>query len=238
MECGLESPRPDRSDARDALPVRSVGADDGCERAEMIEQRLRRNPRDSWDCGERRFGSPGGVANRGALSESRACPVPYFGAAPRKKVKPKSRVLWAAGAKDSDPEIRQGQPDPPDRRRPQRSSVEMNPFDKEVGEACAFPQTSYLRPEPPPHDRDVQVTHGLALHDRALSHDVVTSPKRAALNGEPTLLEDPRHAAGAFVDVGDDVKHAHPTLAEQGQPIHHIGVPIEKQLALSRSESA
>ena len=81
MERGLERSRPDSPDAWDTLPVRWVRADDGCKRAEMIEQGLRRNPRDSWDRGECRFGGQGEVASLGALSVSRACGVVYFGAA-------------------------------------------------------------------------------------------------------------------------------------------------------------
>ena len=238
MERGRESSRSDRSDAWDPLPVRSVCSDDGCERAEMIEQRLCRNPRDSRDRGECRFGGSGGVANLGTLSVSRACAIAYFGAASGKKMKPQSRVLAAVGAKNGDPQIRQGQPDSPDGGRPQRPSIETNPFDEKVSEARAFPQTPYLRPEPPLHDRAVKVVHGLALHERSLSNDVVAGPQRASLNGETTLLEDPRHAAGAFVNVGDDAKHAHSTLTGQGQPSRHIHVPIERRLALSRSESA
>jgi hypothetical protein len=237
MERGRESPRPDRSDAWDPLPVRFFCSDDGCERAEMIEQSLCRNPRDSWDRGECRFGGPGGVANLGTLSVSRARAVAYFGAASRKEVKPQSRVIRVVGAKNRDPEIRQGQPGSPNCGGPKRPSVEIDPFDEQVGEARALPKTSYLRPESPPYDRCMQITHRLALHDCELAHDVVARRKQAALNSETTLRKNPRHAAVAFVNVRNDVRHP-TTLAGQPQQGRHIRVPIPKQLALSRSESA
>ncbi len=79
----------------------------------------------------------------------------------------------------------------------------------------------------------MKATHGLALHDRAISDLVIPDREGFDLDSYASFLEQPRHAARALMDVGED-SHSPQTVTHFLRPTLHRRVPNHRQLALSR----
>lgn len=163
--------------------------------------------------------------------------VAHPGASLANALKPQSGVFRAGRSDDIDAKIHQRHADAANCNLGQRPVIEILSLDQQIGEMRAFTEPPELRPEPALDDRRVKTAHGLAFHDRAFAHRIVARPQTPGLNSDAELAEKLRHAAGPLMDVGDYTEHVK-TVAKHSQPIHHSRVPIQYQLALSRSESA
>jgi len=204
----------------------------------MREQRLGVDAGDARDAGEcglrgRKPGfALGPLSIRGEIPKANLCPT-Y-----RQSLEPESGILRTRRADDAHPQVHHCNADTADRGGGQRAVVEVLSLDQQVREASNLTDSSELRPERSAEQRRVKSPDRLPLHDCAVADLIVSRPQAAGLEGQTEFPEKTWHAARWFTCVHDNgALHGH-TFANRPQPIHHSRVPIQHQLALSRSESA
>jgi hypothetical protein len=163
--------------------------------------------------------------------------VPDFGATVSKAVEPEGRVPSVGRAQNADAQVHHRHADTSNSSYGQRPVVEIASFNEQVRETRDFADASELRPERTLDDRRMKTAHGLPLDDRTVSDDVVSRPEQSALHDNVKLTEEPEHAVLRLARIRNDSQHTR-TVADYSSPIHHKHVPIQQQLALSRSESA
>jgi hypothetical protein len=151
-------------------------------------------------------------------------------------MKPQGGVSCVHRSEQRHSQVGDGDADTSDRRRGERSVIQLHPLDKKVRSSSCSSQPAELRPEAPVEDRCVQTAHRLSLDDGSAADRVVAGSKRPNLDFETGLPQETWHPARPFVHVGDDSQSQ--TVAHDAPPSCHEREPNRTLLALSRSESA
>ena len=213
MECFGESLCTRWADALHLLPFVRISLDDRSERSEAAQEGLGADAGDAGDRGQGCFGRRSTSRALWALGVGGSIPVMELSPPYSKPYEPKRRILGVDRAQKAHAEVHQCDADTPDRDRVKRPIVEIRPFNQHVRKPRHVAHASDLRPEPPRDDRRMQAACRLPLHDRALSDEVISSPKIPAFDRDAELAEKPWHTAGSFMCVDDDSKHGLHTLA-------------------------
>ena len=118
-------------------------------------------------------------------------------------------VRGVGAANDFDTEFRNGEQRAPNRRRPQRSVVQLSTFHKEARPLRCSSEPTDLVPESAPKHSRVQVQYGLSFDYRP-SCDIVADREMANLGLNPTRGQRLDDSALPLVDVNDDEQlHGH-----------------------------
>lgn len=162
--------------------------------------------------------------------------IPSSSTAFGEPLKAQGRILRIGRADDGDPEIHQRHPDPTNCRCRQRSVVEIVSFDQQVRESRNVADVSHLGPEFAGDDSCMKTPNRFSLHNRPLAYLVVSSRQQTPFHIDTELDETLWNAVDRLPRVHDH-RHRH-TMAGQERPVCRGHVPLQIQLALSRSESA
>lgn len=193
-------------DAVHASQLFRLGENNIGERAELDEQPASRYGGHSGGCGERALGrapvrvtlwslSVMGAIEHASVATSSDCD----------SRDPGSRVRRIASMYHSDAELVDGDQEPADGIRLQRSVEQHSTLDNEVAPRCSATQSSNLTPQPTLDQREVQVAYRLALDQGEIIDRVVAGAERFDPDVVAERAEGIRDSATAFVNVHDDV---------------------------------
>jgi hypothetical protein len=222
---------------RTPLPFNRVCLDEGCEAAEVRQQRLGVHHRYPWNTRESGLGGWKPCLPLRSLCVGRYVAKPIPGAALSEALEPKHGIPCVDRANYVYAQVHECHADSTNCGSRERSIIEVSTFDEHVREACSLADSPELGPERSLNHVCVKSTHRLSFDDRAFPHFIVPRGQVSDLDGYTDLSKEMGDPTRLLVNVCNDSGTHRRTLAHRASPIQRRRVPLQEQLGLSRSES-